>query len=485
MKLKYLINNEKIKNINVNILGLSEDSREIKKNYIFFYKNVLNNQEKYILEAINNGAKLIIYEGNILSNIEKYSASCEFYKTNDVKTLMLNLSRKFYRIEDKYSKIIGITGTNGKSTVAIYIAQLIKLKKEKCGVIGTLGNGIYPNLKDKKLTTPNIIDINKYISNFTRKNAETIVIEASSHGIKQNRIKGLKFETVVFTNLTRDHLDYHKSMQDYYNTKLKLFTEYPNKRKIVCIDCYYGKKIKRLYKDDKNIKTVSLTDNKADFYSSNIEYLNKGISFIINSKYGKRKIITDLYGEFSVINILLSIASLVKNKSEYNFYLDNIENLTPVEGRMNLYYKKNYPLVFVDFSHTPDSIKKVLISIRKHFPDNKIVTIFGCGGDRDKDKRKIMGKIVSNLSDEIIITNDNPRNESPKKISNDIAIGIGKNKKFKIILNRKIAIKKSINKKNSKKITLILGKGHENFQIIKNKKIKYSDKKEVLKNFKL
>ena len=192
MKLKYLISNEKIKNINVNILGLSEDSREIKKNYIFFYKNILNNQEKYILEAINNGAKLIIYEGNILLNIEKYAASCEFYKTNDVKTLMLNLSRKFYKIEDKYSKIIGITGTNGKSTVAIYIAQLIKLKKEKCGVIGTLGNGIYPNLKDKKLTTPNIIDINKYISNFTRKNTETIVIEASSHGIKQNRIKGAK-----------------------------------------------------------------------------------------------------------------------------------------------------------------------------------------------------------------------------------------------------------------------------------------------------
>ena len=274
-------------------------------------------------------------------------------------------------------------------------------------------------------------------------------------------------------------------MKDYYNTKLKLFTEYPNKRKIVCTDCYYGKKIKKLYKDDKNIKTVSLTDNKADFYSSNIEYLNKGISFIINSKYGKRKIITDLYGEFSVINILLSIASLAKNKSEYNFYVDNIENLTPVAGRMNLYSKKNYPLVFIDFSHTPDSIKKVLISIRKHFPDNKIITIFGCGGDRDKDKRKIMGKIVSNLSDEIIITNDNPRNESPKKISNDIAIGIGKNKKFKIILNRNIAIKKSINKKNSKKITLILGKGHENFQIIKNKKIKYSDKKEVLKNLKL
>ena len=485
MKLKYLINNKKIKNSNVNILGLSLDSREIKKNYIFFSKNILNNQEKYILEAINNGAKLIIYEGEILLNIEKYSKSCEFYITNDIDELMSNIVKKFYKIEDKYSKIIGITGTNGKSSIAIYIAQLIKIKKEKCGVIGTLGNGVYPLLKDKRLTTPNILDINKCISNFTKKNVKNIVIEASSHGIKQNRIKGLKFDTVIFTNLTRDHLDYHKSMNDYYNTKLKLFTEYPNKRKIVCIDCYYGKKIKKLFKSKNNIRTVSLVDNKADFYASNIVYSEKGISFIINSKYGKRKIITNLYGEFSVTNILLSIASLAKNKSEYKFYADNIINLKAAEGRMNMYFKKNYPPVFIDFSHTPDSIEKVLISIRKHFPDNKIITIFGCGGNRDKDKRKIMGKIASKLSDEIVITNDNPRNEDPKKISNDIISGIRKDKKFKVILNRNLAIKKFINKDNSNKITLILGKGHEEFQIVKNKRINYSDKNEVLKNLKL
>ena len=485
MKIKNLINNKKLLNGNVNILGLSEDSREIRKNYIFFYKNVQNNQEKYILEAINKGAKLIIHDGEILLNKKHYINSCEFYKTNDIDTLMSNLSRKFYKIKDKNSKIIGITGTNGKSTIAIYIAQLLKLKKEKCGVIGTLGNGIYPKLKNKKLTTPNIIDINKNISNFERKNVTNIAIEVSSHGIQQNRIKGLKFDVVIFTNLTRDHLDYHKSMGDYYNTKLKLFTHYPNKRKIVNIDCNYGKKIQKIFKDDNNIKTVSLRNKKADFYSSDIVYLKKGISFTINSKYGKRKIITNLYGEFSITNILLSIAALATSKSKYNFYVENIKNLKPVEGRMNIYYKKNFPLVFIDFAHTPDSIKNVLTSIRKHYPDNKIITVFGCGGDRDKEKRKIMGKIVSKLSDEIIITNDNPRNENPKKISSDIVSGLGSEKKFKIILKRNAAIRKCLNKKNSKKIALILGKGHEEFQIIKNKRIRYSDSKEVLKTLKL
>ena len=274
-------------------------------------------------------------------------------------------------------------------------------------------------------------------------------------------------------------------MGDYYNTKLKLFTHYPNKRKIVYIDCNYGKKIQKIFKDDNNIKTVSLRNKKADFYSSDIVYLKKGISFTINSKYGKRKITTNLYGEFSITNILLSIAALATSKSKYNFYVENIKNLKPVEGRMNIYYKKNFPLVFIDFAHTPDSIKNVLTSIRKHYPDNKIITVFGCGGDRDKEKRKIMGKIVSKLSDEIIITNDNPRNENPKKISSDIVSGLGSEKKFKIILKRNAAIRKCLNKNNSKKIALILGKGHEEFQIIKNKRIRYSDSKEVLKTLKL
>ena len=485
MKLKNLINNKNILKNNIDISGLSEDSREIKKNYIFFYKNTPNNKEKYIAEAIKNGAKVIIYCEKILLNKEKYKKKCEFYKTDDMDTLMSEISRKFYKIKDKDSKIIGITGTNGKSTVAIYIAQLLKLQKEKCGIIGTLGNGIYPALKDKKLTTPNIININKYISGFVKKNITNIAIEVSSHGIKQNRIKGIKFETVIFTNLTRDHLDYHRSMKDYYDTKLKLFTEYKNKKKIICIDSLYGRKIEKLFKNNKNIKTVSLSNNKADYYSSKINYLDNGISFFINLKYGKRKIKTNLYGEFSIVNIMLSIASLVNNKLDYNFYIDNIIKLKPVDGRMNLYNKENRPLVFIDFAHTPDAIKRVLVSIKKHYPKKKIITVFGCGGNRDSTKRKIMGKVVGKYSDEIIITSDNSRNENPKKIFSDIASGIQSSKKFKTILKREEAIIKCLNKNNSNKIALILGKGHEEYQIIGNKKIKFSDSKEVLKILKL
>lgn len=481
MKLKYIINSQKIRDKNINILGISEDSREIKKNYIYFYKNKKKIHKKYIQDAINNGAKLIIYSENIIFDEKKYRDQCQFYKTSDINKLMSVIAKKFYKTEDKKIKIIGITGTNGKTTITNYIAQLIKFKNEKCGIIGTLGSGIHPNLRERRLTTPNIIDINKYISLFNKKNITNLAMEVSSHGIKQNRIQGIKFDTVVFSNLTHDHLDYHKTMKDYYNTKLTLFTKYQSRQKIICIDNYYGKKIYNHLKSEKNVKTVSLMNKKANYYSSNIKYLKDGIKFTINSKYGSKEVTLKLYGKFSIENILLAIASSVKNKYEYYVCINNLSKLKPVEGRMNKFYKKKFPIVFIDFAHTPEAIKKLLSSIKKHYPDNKIITVFGCGGDRDTKKRKAMGEIVSMYSDEFIITNDNPRNEDPRKIIKDIILGIPKEKKFEIILKRNLAIRKCIKKSNYKKIVLILGKGHEDYQDIRNKKIKHKDSVNVLK----
>ena len=270
-------------------------------------------------------------------------------------------------------------------------------------------------------------------------------------------------------------------MKDYYNTKLKLFTKYKSKRKIICIDNYYGKKI---YKDIKNrnkVKTVSISNSKADFYASDITYYRYGIKFKIHSNYGDKEINIKMFGEFNVINILLAVASLSTNKIKYNLIINNIIKLKPIDGRMNKYYKVGYPTTFIDFAHTPDAMKQVIVSIKKHFPKNKIITIFGCGGERDTKKRKSMGEIACKLSDHIIITNDNPRNESQKKITEDIILGIKKNKKYQVVLDRSKAIKKSLNRGNFNKVVLILGKGHEQFQIVKSKKIAYSDKSEVIK----
>jgi UDP-N-acetylmuramoyl-L-alanyl-D-glutamate--2,6-diaminopimelate ligase len=217
--------------------------------------------------------------------------------------------------------------------------------------------GYIPNLKNVSLTTPNIISINKYISEFSRKNASKIVIEVSSHGIKQRRTEGIIFDTVVFTNLSHDHMDYHKNMNNYYETKLKLFTEYKSKRKIICIDNIYGKKIIDSIKNKNEIKTVSINNKEADFYASNIIYSNKGIKFTINSRYGTNDVSTKIYGEFSIINILTAIATLATSKSNFIELTNNISKLKSVNGRMNKFHKKGYPITFVDFAHTPEAAK--------------------------------------------------------------------------------------------------------------------------------
>ena len=483
MKLNNLINDKRLSKNNINIKGLSENSKEIKNNYIFFLKNTKNFKKKYIVEAINKGAKVIIYKKTKTLNLSKFQEQSLFYEVDDIAKSMSEISRKFFNIKKNSIKIYGVTGTNGKSSVASYISQLLTKNNEKCGIIGTVGSGIYPNIKDSNLTTPNIINICKTIYTFCKKGVLNLAMEVSSHGLSQNRVNGLHFNTVIFTNLTNDHLDYHKNMRNYFSAKLKLFTECNNKNKVVSIDNYYGKKIFNMYKKDKNIKTVSLYNNAANYYASNILYSKDGINFCINSKYGKKNTKIKLYGEFSVENILLAIASIVKNKKDYCFFLKKIEDLKPLQGRLNKYVKKNFPIVFIDFAHTPDAFQKTLVSIKKHFPNTDLITVFGCGGERSSSKRKIMGEIADKYSNEIIITNDNPRNEDPREITNQIVSGICKNSNFKVIHDRSEAICNSVTSENKNKIVLILGKGHETEQIIEQDKIYFSDKEEVQKAF--
>ena len=480
MKIKDLIQNKRFSKNNTSIHGISENSKEIKKNYIFFFKNTPNSKEEYIDEAIKKGARLIVHDQNYNINQKKYN-KLHFYAVKNLNKTMSEISEKFYGIENIKTKIYGITGTNGKTSVSNLIAQLLSIKKEKCGIIGTIGNGIYPKLKDIGLTTPNIINIHKNIKNIYDKKSQTVIVEASSHGIKQDRLLGLKFNSVIFTNLSQDHMDYHKSMRDYFDTKLLLFTMYKSKKKIICIDNYYGKKIKKILGEKKNIKTVSINNRSADYYASKIKYLEDGINFNIHSIYGKKEIKINMYGKFSIINFLLAIATIVNTKKDYETFVKNYSIIKPINGRMNKYEKKNYPITFIDFAHTPDAILNVITSIKKHFPKHEIITLFGCGGDRDKDKRKIMGRIVSDLSDKIVITDDNPRHEEPKRIYKDIISGINKKKKYTIISNRKKAIRNHLKKSKNKKVLLILGKGHEEYQIVKNKNLAHSDKKEVMR----
>ena len=481
MYLSGLIRDKKLSQIKIKITGLSEDSREVKRGYIFFLKNISSKAKEYVSEATKNGAILIIHNKDIVFDIKEYCGSCKTYSVKNVERTMALFSKKYFGVKTKNFKIFGVTGTNGKSSVTNYIAQLHNLNKKKCALIGTLGNGIYPNLKYSSHTTPNIIKVNEEISNFQKRKIKNLSLEVSSHGLKQNRILGIEFDTTIFTNLSQDHLDYHKNMKNYFFEKLKLFSEYKSRKNVICIDDNYGKKILKNLTNKDSVNTVSIKNVNADFYASKIKFSKNGVNFLLNSKYGKKNIQAKAYGIFSIINIITAIATLSNSKKDFNLYSKHASKLRPVNGRMNNYIKKNYPQVFIDYAHTPDSIKKVLKSIKLHFPKKEIITIFGCGGDRDKTKRKIMGKTVSNYSNQIIITNDNPRKEDPNKIVKDIISGISIKSNYQIILNRRKAIQSVLRKKNKDKIVLIFGKGHENYQIFKEKKIAFNDNNEVKK----
>ena len=481
MYLSGLIRDKKLSQIKIKITGLSEDSREVKRGYIFFLKNISSKAKDYVSEATKNGAILIIHDKDIVFDIKEYCGSCKTYSVKNVERTMALLSKKYFGVKTKNFKIYGVTGTNGKSSVTNYIAQLQNLNKKKCALIGTLGNGIYPNLKYSTHTTPNIIKVNEQISNFQKKKVKSLSLEVSSHGLKQNRILGIEFDTTIFTNLSQDHLDYHKNMKNYFIEKQKLFSEYRSRRNVICIDDSYGKKILKTLANKNSVNTVSIKNANADFYANKIKFSKNGVNFCLNSKYGKKNIQAKAYGIFSIINIITAIAALTNNKKDFNLYSNHASKLRSVNGRMNNYIKKNYPQVFVDYAHTPDSIKKVLKSIKLHFPEKEIITVFGCGGDRDKTKRKIMGKTVSNYSNQIIITNDNPRKEDPNLIVKDIISGISIKANYQIILNRKKAIQTALKKNNKDKIVLIFGKGHENYQIFSEKKRAFNDNNEVKK----
>ncbi|MDO4962764.1 MAG: UDP-N-acetylmuramoyl-L-alanyl-D-glutamate--2,6-diaminopimelate ligase [bacterium] len=412
----------------------------------------------YIEEAINLGASKIVAE----------------YGNYSVDTIIVSDTKKYleeYLYDNYYDKIkdiklIGMTGTNGKTTTCYLIYQALNSINISTAYIGTLGFYI----KDEKIslnnTTPSLYDIYNMLLKCLEYKIEYVVMEVSSQGLAMGRVNTLKFDYVIFSNLTQDHLDYHKTLENYVLEKQKLFKMTDNSYAIVNADDAY---CNYFLLDNKNI-TYGKTSN--DYKISDIKLDNKTTIFKLNNEEYKTK----LLGEYNVYNVCIVIIILellkIQNIKEI------IENLTPPPGRMDI-INYNSNLIIVDYAHTPDAVEKIITNARK-LNHNRIITLIGCGGNRDKTKRSIMGNIAVNNSDYVIFTSDNPRYEKPKKIINDIICKLDK-KNYKIIVNRKKAIKKSIQMLTKNDILLVLGKGHEEYQIIKDKKIPFSDKKYIQK----
>ena len=438
-------------------MNIKVDSRKVKEGDTFVALKYEHDGHDYIEDAIKNGAKKIVCERGL------YSVDTLIVK--DTHEYLINYLKENYYDEIKDLKLIAITGTNGKTTSCYLISQMLNNLGIKCGYIGTIGFYINEKIKDLNNTTPDILDIYEMLLECKKNGCEYVALEASSHALSKDRLKGLLFDYAVFTNLTEEHLDYHKTMENYALSKQKLFSMLKSYGKaIVNIDSEY--KDYFIVKD----KTITYGFNECDYKISDI-VINKDYTvFCVN----KENYETKLLGKYNIYNITICVI-LMKLLSLKNI----ISTLEAPKGRMQK-IKYNDNMIVIDYAHTPDALENVLETVKQLKYDN-IYTVIGCGGDRDKFKRKIMGEISTNLSDYVIFTSDNPRSEKVIDIINDMIEGIQKNN-YEIIENRESAIIRGIQLMGKSDILLILGKGHEEYQIIGNKKYDFSDQEIVQKN---
>ena len=434
---------------------LKDNSKKIKKGDTFIALKKVHDGHEYIEEAIKNGASKIIAErGN--------------YK---VDTLIVPDTHKYlvdYLYDNYYDKIkdlklIGMTGTNGKTTTCFLIYQALNKLNIKCAYIGTIGFYLDKKIKDLSNTTPDILEIYEMLLECADKGIEYVVMECSSHALDMKRLDKLKFKYGIFSNLTEDHLDYHGSFENYIKAKQILFDNVTDKT-FVNIDDEYK---------DYFIKDNSITYglNGGDYHLTDYVINLKGSSFKVNGISYKTKLI----GKHNLYNVLVVIALL----SFLNLDTSVVSKLECPKGRMDI-VKKGSNLIIIDYAHTPDAVEKIINAVKELKP-NHIITIVGCGGDRDPYKRPIMSDIACSNSDWVIITNDNPRSENPNNIVSDMLHNLDKFN-YEIILNRKNAIIRGIQMLDKNDILLVLGKGHETYQIINNKRYNFDDKEVVLEN---
>ncbi len=471
MKLKKFFKNLNKKHGEITFKGFDFDSKKIKKNYIFFaIKGTKFDGNNFIENAIKNGARIIItnkFKTGIINGVV-------YIKVSDTRLALSSFLSKFYNKKPK--NIIGVTGTNGKSSIANFYYQILRLNKKKVASIGTLGvKSDTINLKLDNTTTDSITT-NKLLFKLKSKKIENVILEASSHGLEQKRLHGINFNTSIFTNLSRDHLDYHKNFENYLNSKLILFKNLTKKNGNLIFDndIKFSKILKKIGKD-KKLNLLNIGTNKSNFKLISIKNINnlQVVAFLYRNKIYKFK--TCLIGKIQIKNLLMAVAAAVKSDLKIYEIVKKLEHIKPVNGRLEIVGKtKDNSIVVLDYAHTPEALKTCLENIKSQFSLRKINLVFGCGGERDKEKRPIMGKIADKFCNSIYLTDDNPRNENPKKIRKSIKKSITKSKLIEIP-SRKLAISKAVLNSKSDEILIIAGKGHENTQEYNNKK-KFSDK---------
>ncbi len=452
------------------VFGVTCDSRRVKKGDIFVaIKGDAFNGEEFIEEALEKGAALIVSESPNSSGLQVSNA----YRAYSC------LAELFAGMPAKNLSLIGITGTNGKSSTAFILESILCDAGISTGVIGTIHNRFGNKVETSTLTTPDALVLQSLFSRMKKASVKTVVFEVSSHALSQYRLGSVSVNTAIFTNLTHDHLDYHGDMEAYYLAKKKLFVEFLNEdgTAIINVNDEYGQ---RLVKDIDCRKVVTVGNN-GDFQLLNVECGRLNSSFRLKSEKYELAVKVPLQGQFNVMNAALAIVAALQNDVSPDTIVESLKTFPGVPGRLEMFVGEHGQRVFVDYAHTPDALEKALETL-KPLAD-KVICIFGCGGDRDKSKREAMASVAETFADFVIVTDDNPRTENPKGIIDDILLGFKEKSGFMVEGDRYKAIEIGIGRIGESDVLLVAGKGHEDYQIYGTEKQKFCDRsvvKEIL-----
>lgn len=462
----------------IEISGIASDSRAVQPNYVFFASQGKKNQRNdFINDALQRGASAVVVDAE-----QDVEVSCDVPVIR-IKQLSKNLgliASRYYGDPSSQLKLIGITGTNGKTSCSHLLAQCLDLQGYRCGIIGTMGCGFYEDLQPVANTTPGPIELQSHLYALLCAGADHVVMEVSSHGLEQFRTVGCEFNVAVFTNLSRDHLDYHGSMEVYGAAKLKLFAERSLTAVIVNLDDDFATRVVDVVAEGVTIIGVSLEGQTSSKVSSSIngKIIDKSLSgtrVAANTSWGGSEFFTHLLGDYNVSNALLVLAVILYEGESLEKAMHALQFLKAPKGRLESFTAENKALVVVDYAHTPDALEKVLHTLQAHTAGDLWV-VFGCGGDRDKGKRPQMGRIAEKFANHICLTDDNPRSEPSAQIIDDILQGIQNPAVVIVEPEREAAIRRVITAAAANDIVLIAGKGHEDYQIVGDQVIPFSDR---------
>lgn len=480
MKLKGLleyVNYDEVQgDFDINIKDIQHDSRQVTEGSLFVcIPGYEADGHSYIKQAIDNGAAAII----TTKKVEVEDDNIPVALVKDSREAIAQAATKYYNKPTSQFELIGVTGTNGKTSTVFLVDSILRKAKKKTGLIGTIENRIGDKILKAYHTTPDALELQNIFAQMVEANVNDVVMEVSSHALELKRVEGTEFDVAVFTNLTLDHLDFHKTMEVYRDAKLKLFN-LANKI-VINIDDLAGEYIIE-NSEPEVLLTYSIKDPSADLYGSNCKIDINGATFDLEYEEKKYSIKIQTPGIFSIYNAIAAIGAALEVGISIEVSKEALAENSKIEGRFETIKNNKGYLAVIDYAHAPDGLAKVLETIEE-FVEGDIITVFGCGGDRDKSKRPIMGKVAGEHSDKVIITSDNPRTEEPEQIIDEIEEGIKETKcSYKKITDRVEAIRYGLELAKPGDIVLVAGKGHEDYQVIGKVKI-HMDDREIVKTY--